>query len=101
VVIATALAVSVFALAGLNKSSPLAVWLVFGLVAGLLLGGALLMSVVTMPLVEAASPRSEGSRADRPERLSFVRAFMEMSHAGMLISLAIYLVLRLLAGASL
>jgi hypothetical protein len=95
VALATVLAVSIFALAGLNKSTPLFVSVIFGLVAGLLLGGALLMSVLTMPLVEAAS----GAREDGSGRLSLVRAFMEMSHASILISLVVYLILRLLAGA--
>ncbi|MFL5734008.1 MAG: hypothetical protein ACJ78Q_12515 [Chloroflexia bacterium] len=95
--LATALAVTIFAVAGLNRSTPLAVWVIFGLVAGLLLGGALLISVLTMPLIEAALPRSEDGIA--PGRWGFVRAFMELSHASVLISLMVYLLLRLLAGA--
>jgi hypothetical protein len=94
VAVATALAVTIFALAVLNKYSPLLVWVLFLLVAGLLLGGALLVSLLTLPMVEAAW----GARPDGSGRLSFVRAFMELSHAGILISLAVYLVLHLLAG---
>lgn len=93
--LSTLLAVVVFSLTLLNGSTPIEWRLIFGLLVGILIGAALLIGLLTQPLVSAAS----GSRlASTPARgVNPTRALVELSHEPILISLAIYIPLRLLS----
>ncbi len=94
-VLATSVAVVVFSLTFLNSSTQLGWRIIFGLLVGILIGGALLIGLLTQPLVSAAS----GSRASaNPTRgINLSRALVELSHEPILISLAMYVPLRLLS----
>ncbi len=95
VVLSTAFSIAVLSLTQLNRSTPLFVSLIFDFFAALLIGGALLVSLFTRPMIEAASGTSSGSYAG----INIGRALVELSHGAILISLAIYIPLRLVAGA--
>ncbi|HYP40435.1 MAG TPA: hypothetical protein VEX13_08735 [Chloroflexia bacterium] len=90
--LSTLLAVSAIAWTLLNRSTqPL--WLaIFALAVGLLIGGALLVSHLTRPLIEAAS----GAYEDKDKGYNPRRALVELSHGPILISLVLYIPLRLL-----
>jgi hypothetical protein len=90
--LSTLLAVSALAWTLLNRSTqPL--WLaIFALAVGLLIGGALLVSHLTRPLIEAASGAYDG----KGKGYNFRRALVELSHGPILISLVLYIPLRLL-----
>lgn len=90
--LSTLLAVSALAWTLLNRSTqPL--WLaIFALAVGLLIGGALLVSHLTRPLIEAAS----GAYDDKDKSYNPRRALVELSHGPILISLVLYIPLRLL-----
>jgi hypothetical protein len=90
--LSASLAMLVFSVTLLNRSTPLLWALIFDLAAGLLIGGALLVGLLTRPMVEAAAghPQAPSSRA------GLGRALVELSHGPILISLAIYFSLRLL-----
>lgn len=92
-VLATALAVSVISLTQFNRSIPLFWSALFHLIVGLIVGGALLVFALTKPLAEAAF----GAYANpgRARSLHLRRALVEFSHAPILISLALYIPLRL------
>jgi hypothetical protein len=94
-VLATSVAVVVFSLTLLNSSTQLGWRIIFGLLVGILIGGALMIGLLTQPLVSAAS----GSRTSvNPARgINVGRALVELSHEPILISLAIYVPLRLLS----
>jgi hypothetical protein len=96
-VIATAVAVAIFGFTSLNERTGALVWGIFALAAGLLVGGALFLSLLTMPLMEAAAGMRAGE-AGPVGRAGAARAFLELSHSSVLISLAVYLVLRLMTG---
>jgi hypothetical protein len=89
--LSTLLAVSALAWTLLNRSTqPL--WLaIFALAVGLLIGGALLVSHLTRPLIEAAS-----GAYDKDKGYNLRRALVELSHGPILISLVLYIPLRLL-----
>jgi hypothetical protein len=94
-VLATSVAVVVFSLTLLNSTTQLGWRVIFGLLVGILIGGALMIGLLTQPLISAAS----GSRtAANPARgINVGRALVELSHEPILISLAIYIPLRLLS----
>jgi len=94
-VLATSVAVVVFSLAFLNSSTQFGWRIFFGLLVGILIGGALLIGLLTQPLISAAS----GSRAaPNPSKgINLGRALVELSHEPILISLAMYIPLRLLS----
>jgi hypothetical protein len=90
----TALAVVVFAATQLNTSMEFVWRLIFGLLVGILIGTALLIGLLTEPLVSAASGSHSISRPG--QGLNLAGALVELSHEPILISLAIYIPLRLL-----
>lgn len=93
---ATALGMTAFSLTVLNSSTALSWRVIFGLLVGILIGGALLAGLFTRPLVSAAS----GSRASQgtPNKgLNLGRTLVELSHEPILISLALYIPLRLIS----
>ena len=87
--------VMLLSISQLSESTPLVAALIFALFAGLLIGGALLISLFTRPLVEAAS----GAHTANEAGIKLGRALVELSHGAILISLALYIPLRLLTGA--
>jgi hypothetical protein len=94
--LATALGMTAFSLTILNSSTTLSWRIVFGLLAGIVIGGALLVGLFTRPLISAAS----GARASQgtPGRgLNLARTLVELSHEPILISLALYIPLRLIS----
>ena len=109
--VSTALAMVVFSFTLLNRSTSLLWSVVFGALAGLLIGGALLVAFSTRPMVQAASGAGEALAGGMdPSVLRFLaspiqansgsgqalrRALVELSHGPLLISLAVYLPLRL------
>ncbi|MEO5952039.1 MAG: hypothetical protein ABIQ44_06155, partial [Chloroflexia bacterium] len=93
VAIATALGVIIFAFTMFNASTPTIWRILFGFVVALLIGGALLVGLMTRPLVFAAS----GSRATPTKGFNLARTLVELSHDPILIALAIYIPLRLLS----
>jgi hypothetical protein len=93
-VLATSVAVVVFSLTFLNDSTQPGWRLIFGILVGVLIGGALLIGLLTQPLISAAS----GSRAPNPPKgINLGRALVELSHEPIIISLVIYIPLRLLS----
>jgi hypothetical protein len=90
--LSTLLAISALGWTLLNRATqPL--WLaIFALAVGLLIGGALLVSHLTRPLIEAAS----GAYGDKGKSYNPRRALVELSHGPILISLVLYIPLRLL-----
>ncbi|MDQ3704614.1 MAG: hypothetical protein M3437_05205 [Chloroflexota bacterium] len=66
--------------------------LIFGLIIAVLIGTGLVVSYLTRPLMEAAS----GAHRLHPRAIDLGRALVELSHGPILISLALYLPLRLL-----
>jgi len=87
IALASLFGMSVFSLTQLHPNTP-AYWsLLFGLVVGALIGGALLVSLLTRSLMEAAA----GERSSL-----LLRSFVELSYSAILISVAIYIPLRLL-----
>jgi hypothetical protein len=95
VILATALPIVVLSLTQLHSATPLFASLAFDLLAGLVIGGALLVSLRTRPMIEAAAATRGGSQAGA----KLGRALVELSHGPILISLALYIPLRLLTGA--
>lgn len=91
-ILATAVGVVIFSLTTLNASTELLWRIIFGLLVGILIGGALLIGLLTRPLVSAAS----GSRAVPSKNLNLARTLVELSHDPILIALALYVPLRLL-----
>jgi hypothetical protein len=93
-VLATSAAVLVFSLTFLNDSTQPGWRLIFGILVGILIGGALLIGLLTRPLISAAS----GSRSPNPMKgINLGRALVELSYEPILISLVIYVPLRLLS----
>lgn len=76
----------------LNRQTEGQWLLLFGFIIASLIGGGLLVSYITRPLVEASSG------AHRPTRraVDLARALVELSHGPILISLVLYIPLRLL-----
>jgi hypothetical protein len=91
-VLATSVSVAVVSDTMLNISTSLLWRIVFALAAGLLIGGALLLGLITRPLVAAAS----GSLTARGRGASIGRAVVELSHEPILISLVVYIPLLFL-----
>lgn len=91
--LATSVSVAVVSATMLNVSTELPWRIVFGLAAGILIGGALLVGLATRPLVAAAS----GSLAARGRGTNFGRALVELSHEPILISLVVYIPLLFLS----
>jgi hypothetical protein len=90
-VVATLVALVVFSFGVLNRSTQ-PVWLVvFNLIAAVLIGGALLLSQGLRPLIEAAS----GANEPPTDGVDLRRALVELSHGPVLISIAVYLSLRI------
>jgi hypothetical protein len=93
-VLATSVAVVVFSLTFLNDSTQPGWRVIFGILVGILIGGALLIGLLTQPLISAAS----GSRSPNPPKgINLGRALVELSYEPILISLVIYVPLRLLS----
>jgi hypothetical protein len=90
--LSTLLAVSALAWTLLNRSTQPLWFAIFALAVGLLIGGALLVSHLTRPLIEAAS----GAYDDKGKGYNIRRALVELSHGPILISLVLYIPLRLL-----
>jgi hypothetical protein len=90
--LATLLSTAVIASNLLNRSMELPWLLLFGVIIAALIGGGLLVSYLTRPLVEASS----GGRRPHQRVFDLARALIELSHGPILISLALYIPLRLL-----
>jgi hypothetical protein len=94
--LATALGVIVFSLTMFNVDTDPLWRVIFGLLLGILIGGALLIGLLTRPLVFAASGSLE-ARANAPARgINLARTLVELSHDPILIALALYIPLRLI-----
>jgi hypothetical protein len=91
VILATSLGVIIFSLTMFNPNTELLWRVIFGLMLALVIGGALLVGLLTRPLVFAAS----GSRTTPTKGFNFARTLVELSHDPILIALAIYIPLRL------
>ena len=91
VLLSTLFGMSIFSFTQFNRTTPIEWSLLFSLIVGLLIGGAMLIGLLTRPLVDAAC----GGRANAANRL-FLRAFIELSYGAMLIAVAIHIPLRLL-----
>lgn len=91
-VFTTLISMSVISLTQFNRSTPFFWSLFFHLLLGLFIGGALLVSLLTRPMVLAAA----GSRSPLAKGTNLGRALVELSHGPILISLALYIPLRLL-----
>lgn len=76
----------------LNRQTELQWLLVFGFIIASLIGAGLLVSYLTRPLVEASS----GAYRSMHPTVDLARALVEFSHGPILISLALYIPLRLL-----
>lgn len=90
--LATVLSTVVVSLNLLNRSTELAWLLLFNLIIATLIGTGLVVSYLTRPMMEAAS----GAHRLHPRPVDLGRALVELSHGPILISLALYLPLRLL-----
>jgi hypothetical protein len=90
-ILATSLGVVVFSLTMFNVATDPLWRAIFGLLVGVLIGGALLIGLLTRPLVSAAS----GSRAAPAKGFNLARTLVELSHEPILIALALYIPLRL------
>jgi hypothetical protein len=90
---ATAVSVAGASLTLLNRDMP-PIWRgFFALIMAALIGGALLLAMLTTPLMQAAS----GARTFSSRRWSGPgRALMELSHGPVLVSLILYIPMRLL-----
>ena len=86
---ATVLAVAIIATTQLNPTRTLTISIVFGVIIGVLISGALLVSLLTRPMTEAASGRAGSGD------ISISRAFIEFTHGAMLIALVLYIPLKL------
>ncbi len=91
-ILATALAVVLFSFTMFNADTEPLWRVIFGLLVALLIGTALLIGLLTRPLVSAAS----GSRASTAPGLNLARTLVELSHDPILIALALYIPLKLL-----
>lgn len=90
--LSTLLSTAVVAANLLNRSMQVAWMLLFGVIVAVLIGSGLFVSYLTRPLVEASS----GGHGQHSKLADFLRAFVELSHGPILISLALYIPLRLL-----
>ncbi|HEY0072434.1 MAG TPA: hypothetical protein VGE04_20935 [Chloroflexia bacterium] len=90
--LATLLSTVVVSVNLLNRSTELTWLLLFDLIIAALIGIGLVVSYLTRPLMEAAS----GAHRSHPRAIDLGRALVELSHGPILISLALYLPLRLL-----
>jgi hypothetical protein len=90
--LATVLSAVVVSLNLLNRSTELTWLLLFNLIIATLIGTGLVVSYLTRPMMEAAS----GAHRLHPRSIDLARALVELSHGPILISLALYLPLRLL-----
>lgn len=90
--LATLLSTVVVSINLLNTSTELAWLVVFDVIIAALIGIGLVVSYLTRPLIEAAS----GAHRLHPRAIDLGRALVELSHGPILISLALYLPLRLL-----
>ena len=90
-ILATSLGVVIFSLTMFNVATDPLWRAIFGLLVGVLIGGALLIGLLTRPLVSAAS----GSRAAPAKGFNLARTLVELSHEPILIALALYIPLRL------
>ncbi len=84
--LATLLSTAVISANFFNRNTALPWLLLFSLIVATLIGSGLLVSYLTRPLVEAASGANRFA----------ARALVELSHGPILISLALYIPLRLL-----
>lgn len=85
----TSLAVGIISSTQLNPTMNLTSSIMFDVIIGVLIGGALLVSLLTRPMTEAASVGFGGGG------MSVSRALIEFTHGAMLIGLAMYIPLRL------
>ena len=86
----TALAIGIISSTQLNPNRDITTSIIFAAIIGVLIGGALLISLLTRPMTEAASGGAGSSSG-----MSVSRALLEFTHGAMLISLAIYIPLKL------
>jgi hypothetical protein len=91
VFLSAAVPVAVFASLEMRPGFLSAPWLVFVLAIVVLVGGALMVSLLTKPLADVASGGASGGGG-------LGRALVQLSHGSLLIALALYLPLRLLTG---
>lgn len=89
--LATSLAVAAFSWGLLNPNTSWLASLIFDLLTGLLVGGALLVGWLTRRLLEPQASTAETSHGG----VDLGRDVVELSHGLMLIALTIYLALRL------
>ncbi len=78
----------------LNRQTELQWLVLFGVIIATLIGGGLLVSYLTRPLVAASSGAYRPTPTHRS--VDIARALVELSHGPILISLALYIPLRLL-----
>jgi hypothetical protein len=90
--LATLLSTVVVSVNLLNRSTELTWLVLFDLIIAALIGIGLVVSYLTRPMMEAAS----GAHRLHPRAIDLGRALVELSHGPILISLALYLPLRLL-----
>lgn len=90
--LATSLSTLVVSVNLLNRSTELTWLVLFDLIIAALIGAGLVVSYLTRPIMEAAS----GAHRLHPRAIDLGRALVELSHGPILISLALYLPLRLL-----
>ena len=85
----TALAVAIISTTQFNPNMNMTTSIIFDAIIGVLIGGALMVSLLTRPLTEAASGGVNKGSA------GLSRALIEFTHGAMLIALAVYIPLRL------
>lgn len=91
VLLPTFCGMAVFSFTQFHPNTPLYWSLLFSLIVGSLIGGALLISLLTRSLVDAASGGREAVLM-RP----FLRSFVELTYSALLLALALYIPLQLL-----
>jgi hypothetical protein len=85
----TAVGVGIITSTQLDPTMNVTNSIMFDVIIGVLIGGALLVSLLTRPMTEAAS------RGFGVGGMSLSRALIEFTHGAMLIALAVYIPLRL------
>ncbi len=86
---ATLVAIGIISSTQLNPNMDLTTSIIFDAIIGVLIGGALLVSLLTRPMTEAASGEAGQSG------MNVSRALLEFTHSALLIALAIYIPVKL------